>query len=96
MPADVQEGAERVLRVAHEHDRNVSDRTRGERPRLGHVALVSDVLPRAAKDALALELQHGRVRVPAPGASELDGAHPREATAAMRRPPVAAGRTRPG
>ncbi len=85
MTADVQERTKRVLLVANEHDRNVSDGARGERSRLGKVALVPDVLPRAAEDALALELKYGRVRVPAPGQRlELDGAHGREATAAKR------------
>ena len=38
--------------------------------------LLADVLPRAAEDALALEPQHGRVRVPAPRqASDVDRAH---------------------
>ena len=76
--ADVEERAERVLLVAHEDDRNVADGRRGERSGLGHVARVPDVLPRAAEDALALELEHGRIRVPAPGQRlDVDGAHGR-------------------
>ena len=80
--ADVEERTQRVLLVAHEDDRNVPDGRGRERAGLGHVALVPDVLPRAPEDALALELEHGRIRVPAPGQRlELDGAHRREATA---------------
>ena len=76
MTADVQERAQRVLAIAHEHDGDVADARGRERSRLGDVAGVADVLPRAAEDSLALELQHGRVRVPAPRqASDVDGAH---------------------
>ena len=74
--ADVQERTQRVLLVAHEDDRNVPDGRGSERAGLGHVALVPDVLPRAPEDALALELEHGRIRVPAPGQGlELDRTH---------------------
>ena len=80
--ADVEEGTQRVLLVAHEDDRNVPDRRGCDRAGLGHVALVPDVLPRAPEDALALEPKHGRIRVPAPGQGlELDRVHGREATA---------------
>jgi hypothetical protein len=45
VPADVEERAERVLTVAHEHDRHVTDPRRRERARLGYLARVPDVLP---------------------------------------------------
>src|SRR6185503_17662547 len=37
-----------------------------ERSRLGHLAGVPDVLPRAAEDPIALELEHRGIAVPAP------------------------------
>ena len=81
MTADVQERAQRVLAIANEHDGDVADARGRERSRLGDVAGVADVLPRAAEDALALELEHGGVRVPAPRqASDVDGAHGANAT----------------
>ncbi len=76
MAADVQERTQRVLTIADDDDGDVADRGCEERARLGDVALVADVLPRALEDALALELEHGRIRVPAPRKrSRADGAH---------------------
>ena len=86
MAADVEERAQLVLLVADEDDGDVADPGRRERARLGHVARVADVLPRAAEDALALELEHGRVRVPAPRQGpDVDRAHGREASGAPGR-----------
>ena len=81
--ADVEERAELVLLVAHDDDRNVADPRRRERSRLRHVAEVAHVLPRAAEDPLALELEHGRIRVPAPGQGpDVDRAHDGQASGA--------------
>ena len=70
-------------------------RVAANEPGSAHVARVTDVLPRAAEDALALELEHGGVRVPAPGqASESTALTARDATAAERSPDERSGRHR--
>ena len=66
MPADVEEGAQHSLAVAHEDHRHVAHARRPEGSRLGELARVPDVLPRAPEDPLPLELEHRRIRVPAP------------------------------
>ena len=56
-----------VLRSRTSDDRDVADPDgAGTIPAPATSSRVADVLPRAAEDALALELQHGRIRVPAP------------------------------
>ena len=66
MAADVEERAQHVLPVAHEQDGNVCDSGREKRARPGQLVGATDVLPRTAEDPLLLDLEHGRVRVPAP------------------------------
>ena len=81
VPADVEERAERVLTVADDDHRDVSDPCRRERARLRHLSRVPDVLPRAAEDALSLELEDGGIRVPAPGQClHVDRAHGAQAS----------------
>jgi hypothetical protein len=76
MAADVQERSEYLVPVADEDDGDVADSRRRELSGLGDVAQVADVLPRAAEDSLALELEDRRIRVPAPRkAPHVDRAH---------------------
>ena len=67
MAADVEEGAQVALVVAHDHDRDAAEIAGEERARLGDLVGAAGVLPGAAEDPLALEPEHGRVRVPVEG-----------------------------
>ena len=66
VPADVEECPQHAVLVADEHDRYVACARRPERARLGNLVRVADVLPGRPEDALLLELEDGRIRVPVP------------------------------
>ena len=79
MTADVQERPESALLVTHQNDGTVTHAGRDERAGRSYLVLPTNVLPRVAKDPLLLELENGRVRVPAPRkGSRADGTHDRE------------------
>jgi hypothetical protein len=81
--AYVEEGAKLVFAIAHDYDGHVADRRREEGGGLGDVPGVPHVLPGATEDPLALELQNGRIRVPAPRQGlDVDRAHRAETLAA--------------
>src|SRR5262245_51999404 len=63
VPAHVHERSESRL-TAYRHDRDVGDRRREEIADLRDLVDAADVLPRAAKDAVALEIHQRRVDVP--------------------------------
>ena len=62
--ADVDEGPQRPLTVTRHDDRDVSRAAGEELAGLGHVLRHAGVLPGAPEDALLLEPEHGRIRVP--------------------------------
>ena len=83
MAADVEERPHGVITVANDDDRHICDPGGDERAALREVARVAHVLPRAAEDALPLELEDGRIGVPAPGqAPDFDRAHEANASEA--------------
>src|SRR5581483_4733546 len=73
MAADVQERAQLAVARAGDDDGSAPGMGREERPRLGRLARVADVLPRRAEDPLLLAAQDLRVGVPRVGERRLHG-----------------------